>query len=44
MSVCIKRMDGEHRLEVMEFKSTETLYRCLDCGEQEVRYEDNHGC
>lgn len=43
MSTCTKRLDGEHRLDPINFGTTETTFVCLDCGEQEVRYEDNHG-
>lgn len=35
---------GSHRLSPIEFKVTETIYVCLDCGDTITEYQDHGGC
>lgn len=35
--------DGEHRLEPVEFRTYETEYVCLDCGETEITHFAGQG-
>lgn len=36
--------NGNHRLEFRQNTEGMTTYICLDCGEQIIQYEENHGC
>lgn len=35
--------DGEHRWDPVEFRTYETEYRCLDCGETSIHYTSGQG-